>query len=136
MKGFNLSRWALDNIALTRYLIVVLLLGGIFGYQKLGQDEDPPFTFRIMVVSARWPGATAVQMAQHGHRQARGQAAGNPVHQQDSQLFQAGRDDDHPRIARIDAAEGNVGRVVPGAQEDRRHRLDPAGGRAGAVLQR
>jgi multidrug efflux pump len=64
MKGFNLSRWALDNIALTRYLIVVLLLGGVFGYQKLGQDEDPPFTFRIMVVSARWPGATAVQMAQ------------------------------------------------------------------------
>ncbi|HEY6527590.1 MAG TPA: efflux RND transporter permease subunit, partial [Cellvibrionaceae bacterium] len=25
--------------------------------------EDPPFTFRAMVVSAKWPGATAVQMA-------------------------------------------------------------------------
>lgn len=64
MKGFNLSRWALENIPLTRFLIAALLLGGIFSYQKLGQDEDPPFTFRAMVVRAVWPGATAVQMAE------------------------------------------------------------------------
>lgn len=63
-KGFNLSRWALENIALTRYLMVVLLLGGIFGYSKLGQDEDPPFTFRAMVVRAVWPGASSLQMAE------------------------------------------------------------------------
>ncbi|WP_334190086.1 efflux RND transporter permease subunit [Noviherbaspirillum sp.] len=61
--GFNLSRWALEHIPLTRYLIVVLLLGGVLGYSKLGQDEDPPFTFRAMVVRAVWPGATALQMA-------------------------------------------------------------------------
>lgn len=62
-RGFNLSRWALEHIPLTRYLIVVLLLGGILSYGKLGQDEDPPFTFRAMVVQAFWPGATALQMA-------------------------------------------------------------------------
>jgi len=61
--GFNLSRWALEHIPLTRYLIVALLIGGIMGYQRLGQDEDPPFTFRAMVVRATWPGATALQMA-------------------------------------------------------------------------
>jgi len=64
MKGFNLSRWALEHIPLTRYLMAVFLLGGIFSYMNLGQDEDPPFTFRIMVVRAIWPGATAVQMAE------------------------------------------------------------------------
>ena len=64
MKGFNLSRWALEHIPLTRYLIAALLIGGILSYQQLGQDEDPPFTFRAMVVSAVWPGATAVQMAE------------------------------------------------------------------------
>ena len=32
-------------------------------FAKLGQDEDPPFTFRAMVVSAKWPGATSLQMA-------------------------------------------------------------------------
>ena len=61
--GFNLSRWSLQHIPLIRYLMVVLLLGGILSYNRLGQDEDPPFTFRAMVVRANWPGATALQMA-------------------------------------------------------------------------
>lgn len=61
--GFNLSRWALEHIPLTRYLIAVLMIGGVIGYGQLGQDEDPPFTFRAMVVRANWPGATALQMA-------------------------------------------------------------------------
>ncbi|HEY8027429.1 MAG TPA: efflux RND transporter permease subunit [Burkholderiaceae bacterium] len=64
MKGFNLSRWALEHIPLTRYLIAVLLIGGIMSYGNLGQDEDPPFTFRAMVISANWPGATSLQMAE------------------------------------------------------------------------
>jgi multidrug efflux pump len=63
-EGFNLSRWALEHVALTRYLMVVLLLGGIFSYSRLGQDEDPPFTFRAMVVRAYYPGATALQVAE------------------------------------------------------------------------
>ncbi|WP_423197308.1 MULTISPECIES: efflux RND transporter permease subunit [unclassified Cupriavidus] len=60
---FNLSRWALEHQPLTRYLLVVLLLGGLLAFFQLGQDEDPPFTFRVMVVQAFWPGATAEQMA-------------------------------------------------------------------------
>ena len=61
--GFNLSRWALQHIPLIRYLMVVLLIGGVLSYNRLGQDEDPPFTFRAMVVRANWPGATSLQMA-------------------------------------------------------------------------
>jgi len=64
MKGFNLSRWALEHIPLTRFLIAACLLFGILSYFELGQDEDPPFTFRAMVVRAVWPGATALQMAE------------------------------------------------------------------------
>ena len=62
--GFNLSKWALEHSALTRYLMVVLMLLGAAAYFQLGQDEDPPFTFRVMVVRAFWPGATATQVAQ------------------------------------------------------------------------
>ena len=62
--GFNLSRWALDHPALTRYLMVVLMLLGFAAYFQLGQDEDPPFTFRAMVVRTYWPGATAQQVAE------------------------------------------------------------------------
>ena len=65
MKGrLNLSRWALEHIPFIRYLIVVVLLGGIMSYGKLGQDEDPPFTFRAMVIRAYWPGSSSVQIAE------------------------------------------------------------------------
>jgi len=61
---FNLSRWALEHKALTRYLMVALMLLGVAAYFQLGQDEDPPFTFRAMVVRTVWPGATAQQVAE------------------------------------------------------------------------
>jgi multidrug efflux pump subunit AcrB len=61
---FNLSKWALDHPALTRYLLISLMVLGFAAYFQLGQDEDPPFTFRAMVVRAYWPGATAQQMAE------------------------------------------------------------------------
>ncbi len=60
----NISRWALEHPALTRYLMVVLMLLGAAAYFQLGQDEDPPFTFRAMVVQSFWPGATAQQIAE------------------------------------------------------------------------
>ena len=61
---FNLSRWALEHPALTRYLMVALMVLGMASYFQLGQDEDPPFTFRAMVVRTYWPGATAQQVAE------------------------------------------------------------------------
>ena len=63
-EGFNLSRWALEHPALTRYLMLVLMVLGFSAYFQLGQDEDPPFTFRAMVVRTNWPGATAQQVAE------------------------------------------------------------------------
>ena len=62
--GFNLSRWALEHAPLTRYLMFVLLILGAAAFFQLGQDEDPPFTFRAMVIRTYWPGATAQQMAE------------------------------------------------------------------------
>jgi multidrug efflux pump subunit AcrB len=63
-QGFNLSRWAIDHAPLTRFLMIVLTVLGCSAFFQLGQDEDPPFTFRLMVVRAFWPGATAQQMAE------------------------------------------------------------------------
>ena len=40
----NISRWALEHAALTRYLLVVLILLGAAAYFQLGQDEDPPLS--------------------------------------------------------------------------------------------
>jgi multidrug efflux pump len=60
----NISRWALEHPALTRYLLIVLMLLGAAAYFQLGQDEDPPFTFRAMALRVFWPGATAQQVAE------------------------------------------------------------------------
>jgi multidrug efflux pump len=60
---FNLSRWAIEHPALIRYLMVSLMILGFSSYLTLGQDEDPPFYFRAMIVQADWPGASASQMA-------------------------------------------------------------------------
>ena len=60
----NISKWALDHSALTRYLLIVLMLLGAAAYFQLGQDEDPPFTFRAMALRVFWPGATAQQVAE------------------------------------------------------------------------
>ncbi len=61
-KPFNLSQWALEHRPLTRYLMAVLLLLGFAAYFQLGQDEDPPFTFRVMAIRLFYPGATAQQV--------------------------------------------------------------------------
>jgi multidrug efflux pump subunit AcrB len=63
-RSFNLSRWAIEHAPLTRFLMVVLMVLGASAYFQLGQDEDPPFTFRAMMVRAYWPGATTQQMAE------------------------------------------------------------------------
>jgi multidrug efflux pump subunit AcrB len=59
---FNLSAWALRHQALVIFLIALATLFGILSYTRLAQSEDPPFTFRVMVIQTFWPGATARQM--------------------------------------------------------------------------
>jgi multidrug efflux pump len=55
----NLSEWALANRTLVTYFMLLLGVVGVWSYFQLGQSEDPPFTFRFMVVRTIWPGATA-----------------------------------------------------------------------------
>ncbi len=64
MKSFNLSEWALKHQNLVRYLIVVIAVMGALSYGKLGQSEDPPFTFKFMVIKTLWPGASVTEVDQ------------------------------------------------------------------------
>jgi multidrug efflux pump len=59
---FNLSAWALRHQALVVFLIAMATIFGVLAYTRLAQSEDPPFTFRVMVIQTFWPGATARQM--------------------------------------------------------------------------
>ena len=60
---FNLSEWALRNRQMVLYLMILLAVVGALSYTKLGQSEDPPFTFKAMVIRTLWPGASAEEMA-------------------------------------------------------------------------
>ena len=64
MTGFNLSEWAIRHRALVGYFIIAVALMGVYGFQRLGQADDPPFTFKVMVVRTLWPGATAQEVEQ------------------------------------------------------------------------
>jgi multidrug efflux pump len=62
--GFNLSDWALKHQTLVLYFMLMLIVSGLFAFTKLGQSEDPPFTFKVMLIRTAWPGASAVEVEQ------------------------------------------------------------------------
>jgi len=62
MSTFNLSALAVRERAITVFVMVAIILGGIFAFAKLGRAEDPSFVIKAMTVSASWPGATAEEM--------------------------------------------------------------------------
>lgn len=63
MQRFNLSDWALKHQTLVLYFMIMLTVIGALSYTKLGQSEDPPFTFKAMIIRTTLPGADANEMA-------------------------------------------------------------------------
>lgn len=62
MISFNLSALAVRERAITLFLIIAITLAGAYAFDKLGRAEDPPFTIKVLTVTAMWPGATAKEM--------------------------------------------------------------------------
>jgi Cation/multidrug efflux pump len=59
---FNLSAWTLRHRPLVFFVMVMVALFGLLAYSRLSQSEDPPFTFKVMVIQTYWPGADAKQV--------------------------------------------------------------------------
>ncbi|HEX7816269.1 efflux RND transporter permease subunit [Dyella sp.] len=59
---FNLSAWALRHRPLVFFAMVMVAVFGMLSYSRLSQSEDPPFTFKVMVIQTFWPGADAKQV--------------------------------------------------------------------------
>src|ERR1700751_2774116 len=62
MSRFNLSALAVRERSITLFLIIVIAVAGAYAFLKLGRAEDPPFTIKVLTVTAAWPGATAQEM--------------------------------------------------------------------------
>ena len=58
MPGLNLSKWAIEHRALMAFCMMLVMVAGVRAYFHLGQNEDPAFTVKTMVVRAYLPGAT------------------------------------------------------------------------------
>ncbi|MEK1844352.1 MAG: efflux RND transporter permease subunit, partial [Pseudomonas sp.] len=62
MSGFNLSALAVRERSITLFLILLISVGGLYAFFKLGRAEDPAFTIKQMTVVTAWPGATAQEI--------------------------------------------------------------------------
>ena len=59
----NIARASIDRPIYTWLIILIALLGGIWGFSSLGRLEDPAFTIKNAVIVTEYPGATAEQVA-------------------------------------------------------------------------
>jgi multidrug efflux pump subunit AcrB len=62
MHRFNLSALAVRERSITLFLIVAIILSGVYAFLRLGRAEDPAFVIKTLTVSVVWPGATAQEM--------------------------------------------------------------------------
>ena len=60
----NIAETSIRYRTITLVMTVLLIVGGIFCYERLGRLEDPEFTVKSAQVITLYPGATAMQVAQ------------------------------------------------------------------------
>ena len=53
---------AVRERSITLFLIVAIILSGMYAFLRLGRAEDPAFVIKTLTVTAVWPGATAQEM--------------------------------------------------------------------------
>ena len=55
----NFIKYSIKNTGVTRFIIFVIVIGGLFSYFKLGKLEDPEFKIKEAIVVTLYPGADA-----------------------------------------------------------------------------
>ena len=59
----DIARFSIDRPVYTWIIMLICLLGGIWGFASLGRLEDPAFTIKTAVVVTQYPGASAEEVA-------------------------------------------------------------------------
>ena len=59
----DVARFSIVNPIYTWIVILMCLLGGIWGFSSLGRLEDPAFTIKVAIVVTQYPGASAEEVA-------------------------------------------------------------------------
>ena len=58
----NLAKYSLDNTKIIYFFLAVLLIGGIFSFDRLGKKDDAPFVIKTAVIMTRYPGAEPAEV--------------------------------------------------------------------------
>jgi len=58
----NIGEYSVKTPVLSWLLVVILLGGGIWGFQSMGRLEDPAFTVKLAKIITLYPGASAQQV--------------------------------------------------------------------------
>ncbi|AZQ65274.1 efflux RND transporter permease subunit [Flammeovirga pectinis] len=60
----NLTKFTIDNKPFSWFILLLIILGGVIAYNKIGKLEDAPFTIKQAVVLTSYPGASAKEVEQ------------------------------------------------------------------------
>ncbi|WP_299007191.1 efflux RND transporter permease subunit [uncultured Shewanella sp.] len=58
----NIGKYSVNNKVISWLLILILLVGGMLAFNKMGRLEDPEFTIKLAKVITLYPGATAQEV--------------------------------------------------------------------------
>lgn len=58
----NLTEYALNNRALVKFFIAVLVIGGVFAFISMSKLEDPEIKVKQAMILTVYPGASAHQV--------------------------------------------------------------------------
>ena len=61
---FNISQYSIRNRHIVWLFLVIMLLGGIYAFERLGKREDSTFVIKSAVVTCPYPGATPSEVEQ------------------------------------------------------------------------
>lgn len=60
----DITRFFLRNKAMTWFLLMLIIAGGVFSYIKMGKLEDAAFTIKQAVITTSYPGASPLEVQQ------------------------------------------------------------------------
>ena len=98
--------------------------------------EDPPFTFKTMVVQASWPGATVEEMINQVTDRIRAQARGTELARLHQQLHDPGPDHGFRQPARGHTGDRGSSHLGSGSRQDCRYTGGASLRRTRTILQR
>ena len=58
----NIGEYSIANPVISWLLVVIMLAGGVYGFEHMGKLEDPNFTIKNVKIITDYPGATAQQV--------------------------------------------------------------------------